>query len=148
MKGLFALLKGLWMTGVQFFSKTETIQYPEAVPPATRWRGVHGLFFTQDVKEELCVSCCLVARVCPAQAISMEGREKEDGDKVLERFDVDLGRCVYCGFCEEVCPVEAIRLTPSWDYVGRDRSSLVLHKEDLVEIGRISMNTGSKKESI
>lgn len=137
-RAVAALLEGLSITFRKLWEKPRTIEYPDVEPPHDRWRGVHGLFFTEDATEELCVSCDLCARVCPAQAISMEGKENPDGSKTLTRFDVDLGRCVYCGFCEEVCPVEAIRLTPSWDYVSRDRAGLVLHKEDLLEIGRMN----------
>ena len=92
MLGLIETAKGFAVTLQNFFAPPETIRYPEEKPRITdRWRGIHGLFFNEEVTEELCVSCALCARVCPALAIEMEGREKPDGRKELVRFDVDLG---------------------------------------------------------
>lgn len=138
-----AILTGLLVTLREFFKSPITVQYPEARPfTGQRWRGVHGLFFTKDVTEELCISCHLCARVCPAVCIEMEGHVKEDGSKYLHRFDVDLGRCIYCGYCEEVCPVDCIRLTTSTDYTVRRRPDFVLHKEDMLTIAKAAMSRG------
>lgn len=139
-----ALLKGFAVTLRNLlFMPVETVRYPEERwPVSDRWRGIHGLFYEGDRTEELCVSCCLCARICPAQAISMEGRELPAGTKVLVRFDVDLGRCVFCGFCEEVCPVEAIRLTPAYEFSTLTREEMVLGKEDLLRIGRRAAEKG------
>lgn len=138
-----AILTGLLVTLREFFKAPITVQYPEARPfTGHRWRGVHGLFFTKDVTEELCISCHLCARVCPAVCIEMEGHVKEDGSKYLHRFDVDLGRCIYCGYCEEVCPVDCIRLTTSTDYTVRTRPNFVLHKEDMLTVARAAMARG------
>ena len=143
MLGLIETAKGFAVTLQNFFAPPETIRYPEEKPRITdRWRGIHGLFFNEEVTEELCVSCALCARVCPALAIEMEGREKPDGRKELVRFDVDLGRCVFCGFCEEVCPVEAIRLTPAYEFSTLTREEMVLDKEDLIRIGRRAQEKG------
>lgn len=143
MRDLIAFVKGFAVTIENLFAPPETIRFPEERPAVSdRWRGIHGLFFTEDVTEELCVSCCLCARVCPAQAIEMEGRERPDGRKELVRFDVDLGRCVFCGFCEEVCPVEAIRLTPAYEFSTLTREEMVLKKDDLIRIGKRAMEKG------
>lgn len=140
---LRAIAEGLAVTFREFFRPPVTVQYPEAKPfTGTRWRGVHGLFFTENLKEELCVSCHLCARVCPALCIEMEGHAEPDGVKRLHKFDVDLGRCIYCGYCEEVCPVDAIRLTTSSDYSSRQRENLVLRKDDLLSVGQSAMHRG------
>ncbi len=141
--GIRAIFTGMALTFRELFVRPVTVQYPEIKPfTGTRWRGVHGLFFTENLKEELCVSCHLCARVCPAVCIEMEGHHEPDGPKKLHKFDVDLGRCIYCGYCEEVCPVDAIRLTTSNDYSSRLRSNLVLHKEDLLSVGQSAMTRG------
>lgn len=143
MRALIATAQGFAVTLANLFRPPETIRYPDEKPPITdRWRGIHGLFFNADATEELCVSCNLCARVCPAQAIEMEGRELPDGRKELIRFDVDLGRCVFCGFCEEVCPVEAIRLTPAYEFSVLSRDEMILKKEDLVRIGKRAQEKG------
>jgi len=143
------ILRGMSVTGTYFVVDKVTVEYPkEKLATYPRFRGIHALLTDPDTGDAKCVACMLCPTICPSQCIHVEGEETPDGRSHAKSFDLDLARCIFCGLCEEVCPVEAIRLTPSWDYVGRDRSSLVLHKEDLVEIGRISMNTGSKKESI
>lgn len=142
---VIALIKGLLVTLKQMFSPDVTVQYPEQRPfTAERWRGVHGLFFTDDMKEELCICCHLCASVCPAVCIEMEGHQEPDGTKKLHTFNVDLGRCIYCGYCEEVCPVDAIRLTTSTDYAVTDREQFVLRKDDLLSVGRSAMKRGEK----
>lgn len=144
-RGLAAILEGLGVTLRHLGKKPVTVEYPDRKPfTGIRWRGVHGLFFTDDKETELCVSCHLCARVCPAACISMEGHVEEDRTKKLHIFDVDLGRCIYCGYCEEVCPVDAIRLTTSTDYTVRNRADFVLHKEDLLAVGRAAMERGEK----
>ncbi|PIU48499.1 MAG: hypothetical protein COS94_01825 [Candidatus Hydrogenedentes bacterium CG07_land_8_20_14_0_80_42_17] len=141
--GIKGLIAGYAVTITKFFSRGTTVPYPEKTPfVSERWRGVHGLFFTDNRFEELCVSCHLCAKVCPSVCITMEGSEDYLQRKRLKRFDVDLGRCIYCGYCEEVCPADAIRLTTSHDYVSRDRENLILHKEDLIEIGKSAMRRG------
>lgn len=143
--GVKALIKGLSVTLGEMRHKPVTVQYPEAKPfTSQRWRGIHGLFFTDVKDEELCVSCDLCARVCPAVCIEMEGHIEPDRTKKLHRFDIDLGRCIYCGYCEEVCPVDAIRLTTSTDYAVRNRDDFVLHKEDLLAVGRAAMKRGER----
>lgn len=143
MKKILAILSGMGITMRLFFRKAVTVQYPEK-PSFTgkRWRGVHGLFFTENLNEELCVSCHLCARVCPAVCIEMEGHVDEEGVKRLNKFNVDLARCIYCGYCEEVCPVDAIRLTTSSDYTARNRDKLLLRKEDLLSVGQSAMKRG------
>jgi NADH-quinone oxidoreductase subunit I len=138
-----SILVGMFVTFREFFNRPVTVQYPEAKPfTGKRWRGVHGLFFTDKLNEELCVSCHLCARICPAVCIKMDGHVEPDGTKKLHTFDVDLGRCIYCGYCEEVCPVDAIRLTTSSDYTVRQRDDFVLHKDDLLTVGRSAMKRG------
>lgn len=135
--GIKALMVGFAITAREFFRKPVTVEYPENKPfTSRRWRGVHGLFFTGDDDTELCVSCHLCARICPAVCIKMDGHIEPDNTKVLHIFEVDLGRCIYCGYCEEVCPVDAIRLTTSTDYTVNTRDNFILHKEDLIAIGR------------
>jgi len=143
LKSAAGLVDGFAVTLKNLFAPPETVRYPDEKPAISdRWRGIHGLFFHEGATEELCVSCCLCARVCPAQAIEMEGREKPDGRKELVAFDVDLGRCVFCGFCEEVCPVEAIRLTPAYEFSTLTREEMVLHKDDLIRIGKRAQEKG------
>ena len=55
---------------------------------------------------ELCDSCKLCLRICPAHAISFKG----------ERFD--YSKCIRCYCCQEICPRKAIALRAPWQILG------------------------------
>nr|KAJ0215613.1 hypothetical protein LSAT_V11C300154900 [Lactuca sativa] len=46
--------------------------------------------------------------MCPTQAITIEGEEREDGSRRTTSYDIDMAKCIYCGFCQEAFPVDAI----------------------------------------
>ena len=50
---------------------------------------------------EKCIGCGKCKRLCPAQAISGEKRNKHD---------IDHDKCIKCGQCMENCPIDAIAL--------------------------------------
>ena len=85
-----------------------TIYYPfEKGPISPRFRGEHALR-RYPTGEERCIACKLCEAICPAQAITIEAEEREDGSRRTTRYDIDMTKCIYCGFCQESCPVDAI----------------------------------------
>jgi NADH dehydrogenase (ubiquinone) Fe-S protein 8 len=85
-----------------------TIYYPfEKGPISPRFRGEHALR-RYPSGEERCIACKLCEAICPAQAITIEAEEREDGSRRTTRYDIDMTKCIYCGFCQESCPVDAI----------------------------------------
>lgn len=85
-----------------------TIYYPfEKGPISPRFRGEHALR-RYPTGEERCIACKLCEAICPAQAITIEAEEREDGSRRTTRYDIDMTKCIYCGMCQESCPVDAI----------------------------------------
>ncbi|MBT5217239.1 MAG: NADH-quinone oxidoreductase subunit NuoI, partial [Gammaproteobacteria bacterium] len=73
------LIKGFNVTLKALFREKVTIQYPEVKTPLSpRFRGKLALM-RYDNGEERCIACKLCSAVCPAQAITIESEEREDG---------------------------------------------------------------------
>jgi formate hydrogenlyase subunit 6/NADH:ubiquinone oxidoreductase subunit I len=48
--------------------------------------------------EERCIACKLCEAACPAQAITIDAEEREDGARRTTRYDIDMTKCIYCGY--------------------------------------------------
>lgn len=132
---LAELRKGMLLTLRYLFSGKETVQYPEeSIPKSSRFRGLHALRRYEN-GEERCIACKLCEAICPAQAITIDSTEREDGSRRTTRYDIDLFKCVYCGFCEEACPVDSIVETSVDEYYMADADERIMDKEKLLKIG-------------
>jgi NADH dehydrogenase (ubiquinone) Fe-S protein 8 len=132
---LTELLRGLGLTLKVFFEPKVTINYPfEKGPISPRFRGEHALR-RYPTGEERCIACKLCEAVCPAQAITIETEEREDGSRRTTRYDIDMTKCIYCGFCQEACPVDAIVETPNFEYSTETHEELLYDKQKLLSNG-------------
>lgn len=132
---LFELIKGLSMTLRYMFKPKVTLNYPfEKGPLSPRFRGQHALRRYQN-GEERCIACKLCEAVCPAQAITIEAEEREDGSRRTTRYDIDMTKCIYCGYCQEACPVDAIVQGPNFEFSTETREELFYDKEKLLDNG-------------
>ena len=132
---LFELFQGLFLTFKYIFKSKVTINYPhEKGPLSPRFRGEHALR-RYPSGEERCIACKLCEAVCPAQAITIESKERSDGSRKTTRYDIDMLKCIYCGLCEESCPVDAIVQGPNFEFATETREELYYTKEKLLENG-------------
>lgn len=132
---LFEILFSLWRTLVYFFKPKVTINYPyEKGKLSPRFRGEHALRRYPN-GEERCIACKLCEAICPAQAITIEAEEREDGSRRTTRYDIDMTKCIYCGFCQEACPVDAIVEGPNFEFSTFTHEELLYDKERLLANG-------------
>ncbi len=132
---LWEFVRAMWLTLKYFFKAKVTLNYPyEKGPLSPRFRGELALRRYPN-SEERCIACKLCEAICPAQAITIEAEEREDGSRRTTRFDIDMTKCIYCGFCQEACPVDAIVLGPNFEFATESREELMFTKEKLLENG-------------
>jgi len=133
---LMELCSGLFLTlKYMFVKKKVTLAYPyEKGTLSPRFRGEHALRRYPN-GEERCIACKLCEAVCPAQAITIEAEEREDGSRRAIRYDIDMIKCIYCGLCEESCPVDAIVEGPNFEFATETREELYYNKEKLLSNG-------------
>ena len=124
-----------WMGIKEIFKKKKTINYPyEKGSLSPRYRGEHALR-RYPSGEERCIACKLCEAVCPAQAITIESTERDDGSRKTTRYDIDMLKCIYCGLCQESCPVDAIVQGPNFEFATETREELYYNKEKLLDNG-------------
>ena len=106
------------------FKKPATSKYPfvKAVVP----EGFRG---KQVYDTNLCISCGLCSRDCPAKAIEMV---EVDG-KRRPLFHLDL--CVFCYQCAESCPRNSIMSSEFFELASTNKSDLVVKPEAISQKG-------------
>ena len=115
------IFRAFALAGETFSKPKVTINYPfERGYLSPRFRGEHALR-RYPSGEERCIACKLCEAACPAQAISIETQEREDGARRTIRYDIDMTKCIYCGFCAEACPVDAIVEGPNYEFATETR---------------------------
>ena len=123
------------------FKTKKTLNYPfEKGKISPRFRGEHALRRYPN-GEERCIACKLCEAICPAQAIRIESKIRDDGSRKTTRYDIDMLKCIYCGLCQESCPVEAIVQGPNFEFATETREELYYNKQKL-------LNNGDKWETV
>jgi NAD(P)H-quinone oxidoreductase subunit I/formate hydrogenlyase subunit 6 len=97
------------------FVKPATSKYP-----FVKAEVAEGFRGKQVYDNNLCISCGLCSRDCPAKAIEMV--EVEGKRRPL--FHLDL--CIFCYQCAESCPRNAITSTLIFELASTNKSDLVI----------------------
>ena len=67
---------------------------------------------------EKCVGCSLCVKICPSNAIKLEGRKRE------AEIIYKIGFCIFCGECVDICPTKAIYTTKDFELVYTKKREL------------------------
>ncbi len=112
-------LKGLMVTLATMFRKPVTYQYPkEHKPIEERFMGFPVLMWDEKVEEPYCTGCMVCVRYCPTQCMTavmkdnpLHAEGKSSRRKIVDTFEINLGRCIVCAICVDVCNFDAIEMS-------------------------------------
>jgi NADH-quinone oxidoreductase subunit I len=117
--GAISLIKGLFVTFKNLFSKAVTVQYPtQKLQMAERYRGL------VDLRIEKCIKCSMCVKICPTACLALAHKETADKKKEFEYFKYNMEFCCFCGLCEQVCPTQAIYMNKIYEIAVYDRDKL------------------------
>lgn len=157
-KGVTSLMKGMEVTGKEFFTKKVTEEYPDnraTLHIGERFRGTLEFIYDEQGNHK-CIACGLCQMNCPNGTIHIESKmvELPDGKKkkVLVKYMYDLGSCTFCQLCVTACPHHAIRFVNEFEHAVFTRSKLVkqlnyLPEKDPVEAALAAKAAAEKAAS-
>ncbi|MBI4338530.1 MAG: NADH-quinone oxidoreductase subunit I [Chloroflexi bacterium] len=141
---MLASFKGLGVTLRAFFKPVVTAQYPKQhLPIAPRFMGFPVLTWDDGVKEPYCTGCMVCIRACPTQCMSAQMKDnplfkegKSKRRKIVDDFEINLGRCILCGICVEVCNFDAIEMSHQHELSVVVRNGNRADLQQLLAMGR------------
>ena len=137
-------IKGLVVTLKAMAQSKITVEYPKQhLPIQPRFMGFPALTWDEARDEPFCTGCMVCVRYCPTQCMSatMEDNPKfADGEshrrKIIDQFEINLGRCILCGICVDVCNFDAIEMSFEHELGARGRNDNRVDLAQLLEMGR------------
>lgn len=138
--GISSLIKGMGVTGKEFFTPKVTESYPDsrkgADPSepryqqyaAPRFRAKLQFIYLPDGRNR-CTACGTCQRNCPNGTITITTKmvDLPDGKKKrkLDKYMYDLGSCTFCELCVTSCPFDAIEFSNDFEQAVFTREKLV-----------------------
>ncbi len=148
-------IKGLGVTLKTALRKPVTAQYPapdKRLEIDERYMGFPALLWDDTVAEPYCTGCMVCIRECPTQCMSAKMKDNPlhaDGKsrrrKIVEEFEINLGRCIVCGICVDVCNFDAIEMSHEHELGKYARNGNRVDLPELLDMGKqFQQETGWK----
>ena len=139
-------IEGLKTTLKTAGRKPVTAQYPEPdkrQPVQARYMGFPALTWDGDVGEPYCTGCMVCIRNCPTLCMSAKMKDnplnaegKSRRRKIIDEFEINLGRCILCGICVDVCNFDAIEMSHEHELSKYERNGNRVDLPALLDMGR------------
>jgi NADH-quinone oxidoreductase subunit I len=128
--GIASLVKGMQVTGKEFFTPKLTERYPENrethhVPE--RFRAILVLKYDNEGNHK-CIACGTCERNCPNGTIVVQTKMVDTltgKKKKLDKYIYDLGSCTFCQLCVTTCPTDALEFSNDFEQAVFTREKLV-----------------------
>lgn len=127
------------------FRKPVTAQYPDPkkrLAVAKRYMGFPALLWDEDVAEPYCTGCMVCIRNCPTQCMTAEMKDNpkfaDDTSrrrKIVDYFEINLGRCILCQICVDVCNFDAIEMSHEHELSKFQRNDNRVDLAQLLKMG-------------
>ena len=134
------------MTLKTAFRKPVSAQYPvpkKRLAVAKRYMGFPALLWDEDVDEPYCTGCMVCIRDCPTQCMTAEMKDNpkfaDDTSrrrKIVDYFEINLGRCILCQICVDVCNFDAIEMSHEHELSKFQRNDNRVDLAQLLKMGK------------
>ena len=139
-------IKSLLVTLKTMLRSPVTAQYPvpgKRLDIAERFMGFPALLWDYTVNEPYCTGCMVCIRDCPTQCMPavmkdnpLHAEGKSRRRKIVETFEINLGRCILCGICVDVCNFDAIEMSHEHELGKYQRDGNRLDLPGLLDLGK------------
>ena len=142
---MIGFLEGLMVTLKTAGRKPITAQYPEPDKRQAvqeRFMGFPALMWDKEIEEPYCTGCMVCIRNCPTQCMTakmkdnpLEAEGKSSRRKIIDQFEINLGRCILCAICVDVCNFDAIEMSHEHELSKYQRNGNRLDLPGLLQLG-------------
>jgi formate hydrogenlyase subunit 6/NADH:ubiquinone oxidoreductase subunit I len=123
-----------------------TAQYPDPkrrLPIDERFMGFPALLWDYSNGESYCTGCMVCVRECPTQCMTADMSDnarfasgESTRKKIIEKFEINLGRCILCGICVDVCNFDAIEMSQEHELSKFERNANRADLKTLLVMGK------------
>ncbi len=143
---MIGFLEGLKVTLKTTFRRPVTAEYPEPdkrLQVESRYMGFPALTWDSEVSEPYCTGCMVCIRNCPTQCMTAQMKDnplnkegKSRRRKIIDTFEINLGRCILCAICVDVCNFDAIEMSHEHELGKYQRNGNRVDLEELLDMGK------------